>query len=88
LKVVTKYVCEHCGREYRKPKHAEHHEEVCWQNKALKACPPCKFYGGMDYEVEGFNRYDFIVCRSEHSVLCAPDGKEPVLNCEEWEERK
>lgn len=82
MKEVLKYVCDHCGREYRRKSNAEHHEAICWKNPELKACPTCIHFKGFDYESDGseFGRTRYIVC----VVNSACNGDIPETNCECW----
>lgn len=83
MKQITKYVCEHCSREYRREKNAEKHESICWKNKENRTCLTCKYYGGVE-SVE-YNE-EYIECTNPNPQCEGSEDRKPIVKCEFWEE--
>lgn len=86
MKLITKYVCEHCNREYKRIINAIEHEDICWKNKENRTCLTCKYNGDIETCYHEYGSEEFRVCTNEKCEECEEhEGLEPIIDCEFWE---
>lgn len=74
-KMMLRYFCSGCGKEYKSQTGCKTHESRCWYLPSTRACPTCKFSRKHEKPVpvdtlDDFGNKIFITAYMHHGYNC------------------